>query len=77
MRRTNVRARVIREARRDAAAYFREFQAPVGASAPGWVTEAWSDLRRDFKLSAEVAESLWPLYWDAFSQEAARLELGR
>jgi hypothetical protein len=77
MRRTNVRARVIREARRDAAAYFREFRRPVGPSAPDWVTEAWGDLKDDLQLGPDVAANLWPAYWEAFSQEAARLELGQ
>jgi hypothetical protein len=69
----SLRAKVVDDARRDAAAYYREFRSAVGAEATGWVTEAWADLRRDLKLPPETADQLWPAYWEAFSKETARL----
>src|SRR5579864_6606020 len=50
MRRSNTRTIVFREARRDAAAYFREFHSAVGPEGMEWVAETWADLRSDFKL---------------------------
>jgi hypothetical protein len=73
MKRTKFRAWVICEAHRDAAAYFRKFRCPVGPNTTDWVTEAWADIRHDLKLTPEVAEVLWPAYWEAFSQETERL----
>jgi hypothetical protein len=73
MRRTNVRARVIREARRDAAAYSREFRRTAGPKETDWVTEAWADLRNEFKLQRTDADRLWPAYSKAFSEEMVRL----
>jgi len=69
----SLRAKVVDEARRDAAAYFREFRGPVGPDTTNWVAEAWANLRRDFKLAPGVAKKLWPSYWEAFAQETARL----
>jgi len=73
MRRTIFRARVIREAHRDAAAFFRECRCAVGPAGMHWVTEAWADVRSDFKLPPEKADRLWPVYWKAFDEETVRL----
>jgi hypothetical protein len=67
------RAKVVDEARRDAAAYYRESRSAVGAEPTDWVKEAWDDVRRDFKLPPETADELWRAYWQAFSKETARL----
>jgi hypothetical protein len=69
----SLRAKVVDEARRDAAANYKEFRSALGAEPTDWVTEAWDDLRRDFKLPPETEDELWPAYWQAFSKEAARL----
>jgi Sec-independent protein translocase protein TatA len=72
---TSFRATVVNEAARDATAFFREFQRAIGTDQEelDWVTEAWADIRRDFKLSAERADQLWAEYWKAFSEETVRL----
>jgi hypothetical protein len=41
---------MIREARRDAAALYREFRCAIGREGLDRVTERWADLRSDFKL---------------------------
>ena len=64
MRPTNFRAKVIREARRDAAAYVREFRRLFVLKDIFWVTEAWADLRRDFKLAPDVAGEHRPVNWE-------------
>jgi hypothetical protein len=66
---------VIDEAKKDAAAFFREFQHAAGADQHelDWVTEAWADIREDFDLEAEEADGLWPVYWEAFLAETVRL----
>jgi hypothetical protein len=69
----SLHAKVVDEARRDAAAYYKEFRSAAGAEPPDWVTEAWADLRRDLKLPPEAADQLWRAYWQAFSKETARL----
>jgi hypothetical protein len=69
----NLSARIVDEASRDAVAYYKEFRCAVGPDRLDWVTEAWADLRRDFKLSADQADRLWPAYWQAFSGETVRI----
>jgi hypothetical protein len=69
----SLRAKVVDEARRDAAAYYKEFRSAVGPEATDWVTEAWADLRCDLKMPPETADQLWPEYWQAFCKETARL----
>jgi hypothetical protein len=69
----NLRAKILDEATRDAVAYYGEFRCAAGADGLDWVNEAWADLRRDFKLSADQADSLWPAYWKAFFDETVRL----
>jgi hypothetical protein len=56
----SLRAKVVDEVRRDAAAYYREFRSTVGAEPTDWVKEAGADLRRDLKLPPETADQLWP-----------------
>jgi hypothetical protein len=68
-----LRAKIEAEARRDAAAFCREFCRPVVLGAYDWVTQAWSDIRRDFRLTADQAIDLWPVYWEELCQETARL----
>jgi hypothetical protein len=72
----SLHAKVVDEARRDAAAYFREFRATVGPKGMNWVAEAWDDIKCDFELAPDVAEEFWPVYWEAFSQETERLASG-
>jgi hypothetical protein len=69
----SLRAKVVKEAHRNAAAYVREFRALVGADPPEWVIAAWAALKRDFKLAPKAAKELWPVYWEAFSQETNRI----
>jgi hypothetical protein len=69
----SLRAKVVAEARRDAVAYCREFQKPVGPEGTDWVTEAWADLRQFLKLKADQADRLWPMYWKTLSEETARI----
>jgi hypothetical protein len=74
--RTILRARVIREARLDAAAFFPEFRRPFVLEDILWGAEAWADLRRDYKLAPEKADRAWPASWEAFDEEMARLASG-
>jgi hypothetical protein len=69
----SLRAKVVDEARRDAAAYYGEFRSAVSVEPTDWVTEAWAALRRDFKVPPETEDQLWRDYWQAFSEETARL----
>jgi hypothetical protein len=52
MRRSGLRAKVVYEASRDAAAFLREFCSAIGAAGLDWVTEPWADIRRDLNLAA-------------------------
>jgi hypothetical protein len=52
----SLHAKVVDEARRDAAAYYKGFRSAAGAEPTDWVTEAWADLRRDLKLPPESAD---------------------
>jgi hypothetical protein len=70
-----LRAKVVDEARRDAAAFFREFQHAVGPDRVDldWVAQAWTDIVNDFHVKRSVAPRLWEAYWTTFSEETARL----
>jgi hypothetical protein len=73
MKKKNPRTKLLAEARLDAIAYVREFRRRVGPEGTEWVREAWTDLRRHLRLSAEQADRFWPAYWMAFSAETVRL----
>jgi hypothetical protein len=66
-------ARIEDEARRDAAAYHREFQRAYGHDGLDWLAEAWADLNRDLELTADQASRLWMPYWTAFNEETLKL----
>jgi hypothetical protein len=73
MKRASIRVRVIREARRDAAAYYREFRGPAGPDIIDWARDAWADLMVDWMFTLDAAGELWSVYWVAFSEETVRL----
>jgi hypothetical protein len=73
MKRKSPRTRLLAEARLDAIAYVQEFRRRVGPEGTDWVQEAWADLRRHLRLTAEQAARFWPAYWMAFSAETVRL----
>jgi hypothetical protein len=69
----NLRAKVVDEARRVAAAIFRTSGGAVGAHEINGVIMIWADIRRDLMLAPDQAIQLWPVYLEAFNQETARL----
>jgi hypothetical protein len=71
----SLRPEIIDEAKKDAGAFFREFQHAVTNDQADldWVAEAWADIRHDFDLDRDEADRLWPAYWKAFSEETLRL----
>jgi hypothetical protein len=69
----DLRAKVVEEARHDAVTYFHEFRGPFAIKDSQWVAEAWTDLRHDLTLAPNVADELWPAYWEAFRDETVRL----
>jgi hypothetical protein len=73
MARTRTHAAIIREAHLDAVAYYEEFRRAAGFTPSKWVLEAWVEVRLSLGLSPEVAEILWPAYWQAFARETGRL----
>jgi hypothetical protein len=70
----HLRARIEDEARRDAAAYFREFRRAFGHEGLDWLAEAWADINSDLALTADQASGLWLVYWTAFNDETMNLE---
>jgi hypothetical protein len=71
----SLHAKVVDDARRDAAAYYKEFRSAAGGEPTDWVKEAWDDLRRDLKLPPHKVDRLWPAFWKAISEETVRLAL--
>ncbi|HEV3122898.1 MAG TPA: hypothetical protein VGY53_13380 [Isosphaeraceae bacterium] len=69
----DLRAKVAEEALRDATAYFQEFCRPFDVKDTLWGAAAWTDLRRDLSLAPNVADELWPEYWETFRDETVRL----
>jgi hypothetical protein len=69
----SLRVRVTDKARRDAIAYFGEFGRSGGHEHEEWAAEKWADMRidisREFDVPSEVADRLWPVYWQAFKSE--------
>jgi hypothetical protein len=75
----SLRTKILDEAPRDAATFFREFQCSIGPDNAqlAWLAEAWDDIRSDFDLSADEAYRLFPDYWKAFRGETERLAVIR
>jgi hypothetical protein len=73
MRQIPSRDKVIRAARRDAAAFYREFRGMAGPEGTDWLLKAWADTRCDLELTPSHRIQLWPEYLKTFSEETTRL----